>query len=83
MTDLKGVWRIHSSEFVGEVADEFKDLQDWLIEAAKARKSGQQRFEEFLLCVKADREVLGYLFAQYYFSSKLVFISYLQLIGPP
>jgi hypothetical protein len=76
---LEEIWRIHQSKFTDAVADEYTDLQRWLDEAAEARKSGHQRFDEFLLYVKADKQVLGYLFAQYYIQRQLIFLSYIAV----
>lgn len=77
--DLEEIWRIHDAEFVGDVADELKDLRRWVAEAAAARKKRPLRLDEFLLCVKSGQTVLGYLFAQYYTKSQLIFISYIAL----
>ena len=77
--DLEDVWSIHQNEFTEAVADEFTDLQRWLDEDAQSRKTGTLQFDEFLLCVKSSGKVLGYLFAQYYIKSQLIFLSYVAV----
>jgi len=77
--DLDEIWRIHDAEFVGDVADEYEDLKRWVAEAAQARTKRPLRLDEFLLCVKSGQAVLGYLFAQYYTTSQLLFISYISI----
>lgn len=77
--DLEAIWRLHQNEFIAEVADEFEDLQRWVDEAAEARKKQPVKLDEFLLCAKADGAMLGYLFAQYYPSTQLIFVSYIAI----
>lgn len=69
---------LHERLFDEAVRDSSEDIRRWVGEMEAARRDGTHlSLDEFLLVATRKSETLAYLFAQYYISSRYLFISYL------
>ncbi len=77
--DFADLCRLHQRLFSDHVADDYMDLERWLDEDSEARKRGDKRLDDMLFVAKSGAAVVGYLYAQYYADTRLVFISYIAI----
>lgn len=63
---------LHQNYFSDNVADDHTDFARWIEEK-------HDDFEDILICMKYDRKVVGYMFAQFYKKEEIVFLSYLAI----
>ena len=76
--DLFAIWELQQRDFSDEVADDYHEMQRWIREIkTNYAQKGDGKFNDIMLALKLQDNVIGYLYAQHYVNRQIIFISYL------
>jgi hypothetical protein len=77
--DLIAVWELQTESFRPEIADDLNEMRSWVAGSSGRNSLGDHHYTFVVLALKERQTICGYVYAQYYESRRIIFLSYLVL----